>query len=512
MRILFINCQSFKTAYGLSDTIEKYDIDVLCLNETFEYDKNHVFYKDWKIYSSPRPNQTRGGAAICVKPNINYVSQQIFNEQMQTIEMTCVNISFKDQQILNIWCPYVPPEKPKLMEELCNHINRKMSENTILVGDLNAKSYQWNNGNENSHGRLLEDCMTQNQLICLNDGQATRRNSNSIIDLALTTQTTYKKSLECTTLTHENVKSDHIGIYVKLHSCINDSKREDEVPKWNIHKCDLELWNQTTKDQFSNVQLNDDQNLEHMYQQFEDNFLNCMEITVPKISKSSKKFNRPCWWNPEVGEKKHNLNKSQRTFKLRSSPTNLSSLIKAEEEYIKAKEDALEKWSENICANINNARNIKDKWMEFRKFTNRKSNNTILPFIQPDNTVIFEENSKAIELEKTFFKGKHLNINHFDEHFYDEMMGEYITMTLSDDEGEDDYYNKEISMDELEGAVSRLKIESAPGPDNIFSKLLINADKTVLDFLLQIFNKSWKEGYLPKQWKKANVKFLKKNR
>jgi hypothetical protein len=28
MRILFINCQSFKTAYGLSDTIEKYDIDV----------------------------------------------------------------------------------------------------------------------------------------------------------------------------------------------------------------------------------------------------------------------------------------------------------------------------------------------------------------------------------------------------------------------------------------------------------------------------------------------------
>jgi hypothetical protein len=47
---------------------------------------------------------------------------------LQTIEMTCVKISFKDQQILNIWCPYVPPEKPKLMEELCNHINRKMSE------------------------------------------------------------------------------------------------------------------------------------------------------------------------------------------------------------------------------------------------------------------------------------------------------------------------------------------------------------------------------------------------
>jgi hypothetical protein len=114
--------------------------------------------------------------------------------------------------------------------------------------------------------------------------------------------------------------------------------------------------------------------------------------------------------------------------------------------------------------------------MEFRKFTNKKSNNTILSFIQPDNTVIFEENSKAIELEETFFKGKHLNINQFDENFYDEVMGEYITMTLSDDEGEEDYYNKEISMDELEGAVSRLKIDSA-----------INGSIVLLLFLLVNF-------------------------
>jgi hypothetical protein len=37
----------------------------------------------------------------------------------------------------------------------------------------------------------------------------------------------------------------------------------------------------------------------------------------------------------------------------------------------------------------------------------------------------------------------HLNINQFDEHLYDEVMGEYIIMTLSDNEGEDDYYNKD---------------------------------------------------------------------
>ena len=121
-----------------------------------------------------------------------------------------------------------------------------------------------------------------------------------------------------------------------------------------------------------------------------------MEIAVPKNSKSSHKFNRLCWWNPEVGKKKHDLNKSQRIFKLKSSLTNLSSLIKAEEEYIEAKEAALEKWSENICANINNTRNIKDKWMEFRKFTNSKSNNTILPFIQQLIQLSLEKTAKQL--------------------------------------------------------------------------------------------------------------------
>ena len=47
-------------------------------------------------------------------------------------------------------------------------------------------------------------------------------------------------------------------------------------------------------------------------------------------------------------------------------------------------------------------------------------------------------------------------------------MGEYIIMTLSDDEGEDDYYNKEISMDGLDGAISRLKIYSAQDQTTYF--------------------------------------------
>ena len=65
-------------------------------------------------------------------------------------------------------------------------------------------------------------------------------------------------------------------------------------------------------------------------------------------------------------------------------------------------------------------------------------------------------------------------------------------------------------MDELEGAIARLKRDSAPGPDSIFTDLISNADKSILAVILFIFNKSWQEGQIPVQWKRANVKFLKK--
>ncbi|VDI25246.1 Hypothetical predicted protein [Mytilus galloprovincialis] len=286
MKILFINCQSFNTAYGLNSTIEKYDVDILCLNETFENTNNPVKLKDWTVYSSPRPNKSRGGTAICIRPSLNYISEHIISKQLDSIEMTCVKITFKDKKIINIWCPYIPPEKPYLMDELCKHINNKITDNTVIVGDLNAKSYQWNNKTENIHGKLLEECMNKSKLICVNDCQASRRNSDSIIDLSLITQNLYNEVIECTTLSHENIQSDHIAIFTKLNSCTNTQvPLENETPKFNINKADLDAWKTATEESFQNLEFFNNQSMEEIYQIFEDKMMLCMENIIPKTNK-----------------------------------------------------------------------------------------------------------------------------------------------------------------------------------------------------------------------------------
>ena len=179
---------------------------------------------------------------------------------------------------------------------------------------------------------------------------------------------------------------------------------------------------------------------------------------------------------------------------MRSTPTNQLQLLQAETEFVNAKEEALEQWSESLCTKINEAKNLKEKWTQFRKFTKRNDDNKILPFIQPDGNILFEEPEKGDELEQTFFKGKHLKLESFDNEFYKEIMRKYAEITMTEDEMEEEYYNNVITMDELEGAIARLKKESAPGPDCIFTNLILNAGESMISAILYLFNKSWKEG------------------
>ena len=75
---------------------------------------------------------------------------------------------------------------------------------------------------------------------------------------------------------------------------------------------------------------------------------------------------------------------------------------------------------------------------------------------------------------------------------------------------EDPKCNEYITMEELEGAIYNLKKESAPGPDFFFSQFFINGGAEIKRKLLDIINQSWEEGVLPMEWRRANVKFLKK--
>lgn len=81
---------------------------------------------------------------------------------------------------------------------------------------------------DNSAGEILEKCMWYENLICINDGNPTRRNSKSVTDLFLITPKLKKDVRLCSTLVQQNVRSDHIAVLLDLEDNLEQNKFEEE--------------------------------------------------------------------------------------------------------------------------------------------------------------------------------------------------------------------------------------------------------------------------------------------
>ena len=67
MKLFSINCQSWKTAKSdFGEIVDNYNIDVLCLTETFESYKEPVSFRQWSKLSKPRKDGY-GGVAVLYK-------------------------------------------------------------------------------------------------------------------------------------------------------------------------------------------------------------------------------------------------------------------------------------------------------------------------------------------------------------------------------------------------------------------------------------------------------------
>ena len=97
------------------------------------------------------------------------------------------------------------------MNLLSDQISQYADRN--IVRDFNAKSREWNDPVCNESGEVLEQLMTKCDIVVHNDGQQTRRQNNTVIDLVLTSAPLTDLVSSCCTLTHEKVRSDHVPIF-----------------------------------------------------------------------------------------------------------------------------------------------------------------------------------------------------------------------------------------------------------------------------------------------------------
>ena len=407
MKFLLLNAQSFNTAkYDVLDIVNKCDIDFLCLNGTWEEKKKPISFQNWRTLSKPRHNGIHGGVAIFInQKKSTYIIEATNDFNDENLECVSIKIIKTNLNVeINLVVAYEPPNKDDQLKTLVSKVQKLGKKNILLLGDLNAKSKECHNSVANTAGSVVEDLMTTCNLVCYNDGQPTRRDSNSIVDLVLCSAELSKYSQSCTTLIHEKIRFDHIAVLYEANFDLTDAAPEVKLIR-QMKKADWNKWGEVTHTTFENFTSKVEGNLEKDYVKFCELLNEVVEEVISLKSVNTNKIvQHPCWWNSDAASAKKHLNYCQKEFKRRSTVQNKDQLIAAEIVYENAKVKAEEEWSSSMIEAFENAKTPQEKWTTYHKLTAKQTINSMLPLVTEERPPAFKNKEKCEILQDFFLK------------------------------------------------------------------------------------------------------------
>ncbi|NWT63551.1 RTJK polymerase, partial [Erythrocercus mccallii] len=218
---------------------------------------------------------------------------------------------------------------------------------------------------------------------------------------------------------------------------------------------------------------------------FKHHFLQAQDQCIPKCRKSSKRVRRPAWLSRELLLKLKQKREIYKTWKEGQATW---------EEYrevVKGCRDATRKAKASL--EIKLAREIKDNKKSFYKYVGgkKKPKSSVGPLLDQVGTLVTEDREKAELLNATFASVFTSKVS------YQESQVSKTT---------DEVWREEV-LDEawVRDQLSRLVIYKSMGPDGLHPRVLREMAEVIARPLSIIFERSWRTGEVPEDWRKANV-------
>ncbi|XP_076324330.1 uncharacterized protein LOC143232599 [Tachypleus tridentatus] len=326
--------------------------------------------------------------------------------------------------------------------------------NSIIIGDLNSKHTDFNCRTTNRNGTILRQFIEHNNLVTLNNNQATHMQNNGnqdILDLVIAPS---RQSRHLTNFQVLNdIGSDHYPIYIQI--CPNLSPKTNARPHLpDYSHADWNQFNQLIEKQIPLVktvtlcEADIEEYIKVLIKTLQaqnwNNLCNSIEISYP---------------NPTLFWRKIKIITN-------TQPTNNYP---------------------DIIYNNTSATSDPDKAKLFAQyFTNTFVTPNIASFDQPH----YLRTTQTVKSNPTLFS----------PHF---------PITLKSDNHPHSYYTRPITITEIKLILKKIK-NKAPGPDCISNQVLKNLSDTNLKHLVSVFNLSLLSGYYPNIWKSALIRVIPK--
>ncbi|UYV85116.1 hypothetical protein LAZ67_X004617, partial [Cordylochernes scorpioides] len=484
----------------IMEIAEKQKIQIIALQETKLNEKYNLKYKNYNILRKDR-NKEGGGLAFLIK-NLYYEDIAINIPNTSDLEAQGIKVYLNQNKTINIFNMYHPPNN-KLIDD--GTMAQFLTDNTIIVGDLNAKHQLWGCSTPNPRGKILSNLFDDNAFMCLNDGNPTHHsysyNTAQALDISFSSPDIFHK---CKWQILKSIGSDHLPILIEISTKTKTSSIKEKF--WNFKKANWNLYQQNTNEDFRKAPTRI-KDLEQNWISFKNTIIKAAKVSIPRgnIKKWIPNYTHQAKDIQTLITKRNELQKkcTQNQTNCRTELNIVNAKIKRL--YVNMKR---EKWKQT-CENLN-PRNPNTKLWHLAKQIDRaqpQTENTNM-IKNTDGTPATNDKSAANLLGNSYQISSKIKFEIKDKKV--EKKARKIIHDCKNVTSTHNIFHEKINMKELDYALENTDLNKTPGPDGIHGQMISNLGKNGKEKLLDIFNNSWKTGKLPQDWKTATIIPIKK--
>ena len=544
VKLLYANARGLRSKVdSLQTAILHYNPDIILIVETHTAGKSKINIKGYKETIVRNRKTSGGGLLIAKKDNskINLTALKIHETEEQLwakINNTIICLAYGPIESRT--------EKSKIEEwyyeieqEFCKWEDRKV----IIIGDFNAKVGCEKNGIRGNHpetsnsGKILKNMNERRNLTIMNnepvtEGLWTREDPSgkkSVLDYVITNE------LKRPEITQIIIDEDHeykLSRYRKLkgkrtefksdHNTILIKMKEENVQTKNIKYKTWNIKNQNSWNNFKNDTENmklidewgNEEEMNKGYKKWQTNLKSLMykhfeRITIKDGKITSRKIRTLTNRRKAISNEIENLKKSRITGVIVEHLIEKQQTLKKEitEEVEIKRIEQMKRRLGNIC---NKASAINEIWNIRKSNMSQTESNMGIKSCEGNLLTSPEEiNDRYKSYFQQLLQNREINKDHEKhQNLIHENHNTYMKIKSYDNES----MNNEITMREVDRAIKSLKKDKAPGPDELYNEIIINAGKNLKANLLKMMNNFWKLETIPEELYRVEIKSLYKGK
>ena len=472
---------------------------VICLQETKLGEEAINFGHNFKFYRSPPfvDARAQGGTGFVVRSSLNHraislttplqaCAIQIFTKKWVTLCSIYLEPNLEDHLVDAAGRP-----RHLLLGDLQDLVDQ-LPIPFILMGDFNAKHVLWGEAVCDRWGCIIDQLVSDNDVILMNDGSPTRydifHNSFSAIDLTLCSTTVrldYQWSVD-----EDLHGSDHFPIHLKYVQNLPSPC----LPRWKVPEAD---WTAFTSSTEVHSKCSDFSSPSEAYDHLSSIMLGKALESIPRTSGNPGRPVVP-WWNRECEVSRKVTRACYHRYRRYPCEVNKVSYNRARAKQKKifkqAKRDSFTAYINGINCNTPTA----VVWNKIRKLQGKFVPEP-LPVLSIGDSLVSDPREVAEVFGQHFAK-----ISSPDNYSAEFKNIRDHTMIVPLDSNNTEAYNLSFTMEEFVNAL-QLSNPTSPGEDGILYAMVSHLPQPSKQFLLDTFNRMWHSNSSHESWKSSVI-------